>query len=298
MPASPRFLVVAAIAIGLAAAFSCKTFNLPSETCDPSNFHGGMLPAGLTDSTCNRCLEDQCCQKVGICERTPGCADLVSSVHACVLDAGLAGAQDEMGCADNPTRKLGQIPAADDAYRCMRDSCGNECGLPVCKVDRAAVLIQTADCDSCFSSSCCSQLNACYASRACKLTIECIINACGPKLGDSLAGAPLSILAGLDGGALDFCGDGGAALGRPGAMEVPACVKDCVCAFRQNDQGLAPSDPTQKPERLSLDVYVCGQQANCGTRCPRSVDQATDAAPEAASDAGADAPSDAGADAP
>jgi hypothetical protein len=283
MRASPRFLAVCAIALGLAAAFSCKTFNLPSQTCDPSNFHGGMLSGGLTDSTCNRCLEDRCCEPIGACQRTTSCAELVSGVHSCVLDAGLAGAQVETDCADQG--KLGKTPAADDAYRCMRDSCGNECGLPVCKVEPAAVLIQTEDCDSCFSSSCCSELNACYMSRACKLTIECIIDSCRPQLGDSLAGVPLSIVADLDGGAPDICVDGGAEL-RPGAADVPECVKRCVCIYKGNDPGLPPSDPMKTPERLSLAVYVCGQQAHCGEKCPRSAsDAGTDAASDAASDA-------------
>jgi len=267
MRASPRVFFVAALALGLFAAFSCKTFNLPNDTCDPSHFHGGMLSGGLTDSACNRCLEDRCCEQVGTCERTSGCTELVSSVHTCVLDAGLAGAHDEMGCADR--RMLGQTPAADDAYRCMRDSCGNECGLPVCKVDPAALLIQTADCDSCFASSCCSELNACYASRACKLTVECIIKDCGPELGASLAGAPIDIAnSGGDAAAFDICAEAGA----PNGPQAPECVRKCLCAFKDNDQGLPPRDDAQRPPLLALAVYVCGQKAGCGTACSESAD--------------------------
>lgn len=247
MRATPRSLLVVAIAIALLAAFSCKTFDLPNETCDPSHLHGGKLSGDLTDSACNRCLEDQCCEQVGTCERTNGCTDLVSSVHTCVIDAGLLGAQEEKACAQG--RKLAQTPPADDAYRCMRDSCGNECGLPVCKVDPAALLIQTADCDGCFSSSCCSELNACYASRACKLTVECIIRDCGTELGASLSGVPLEFPdAGSDAAAFDACAEAGA----PNGPQPPQCVRNCLCEFRDNDQGLPPREDTQRPPLLAL----------------------------------------------
>ena len=221
---------------------------------------------------CNRCLEDRCCEQVGTCERTNGCTELVSSVHACVLDAGLAGAQDEKACAEE--QMLAQTPPADDAYRCMRDSCGNECGLPVCKVDPAALLIQTADCDSCFSSSCCSELNACYASRACKLTVECIVRECGTELGASLSGTPIDFPdGGTDAAAFDICAEAGA----PNGPQGPACVRKCLCEFKDNDQGLPPRDDAQRPPLLALAVYVCGQKAGCGTACSKSADASSEA---------------------
>jgi len=271
MRAWPRFAVVAA-ALGVVAAVSCKTFNLPNDTCDPSRFHGGMLTGDLSDSTCNRCLEDHCCEQVGTCQHVNGCKETVSAVHACVRGADLKGAQKEESCAEG--QMLAQTPAADGAYRCMRDSCGNECGLPVCKVDPAAVLIQTASCDACFASSCCSELNACYKSRACKLTIECIVNECGPELGASLlAGDMLGGPAGGDAAAFDICAEPTAANGP----HAPACVSKCLCAFKDNDQGLAPNTDEQRPPLLALAVYVCGQQAKCGEQCPHDLDAGSDA---------------------
>jgi hypothetical protein len=287
MRASPRSVVVGALALGLVAAFSCKTFDLPSETCDPSHLHAGMLSGDRTDSACNRCLEDHCCEQVGTCERTDPCTKQVSSIHACVLAAGLAGAQAEKGCATDQ-RLVSRTPA-DDAYRCMRDSCGNECGLPVCRVDPAALLIQTADCDGCFASSCCGELNACYASRACKLTVECIVKECGGELGAALAGAPIEFPdGGIDADAFDPC----AAPGAPnGASTAPSCVRKCLCEFKDNDQGLPPRDDAQRPPLLALAVYVCGQQAGCGMHCPKSVDAASgDAAFQPALEAGPDGP--------
>ncbi len=269
MRASPRLLVVAAACSGLVAAFSCKTFNLPNETCDPSHFHGGMPTGGNTDADCNSCLETNCCQEVGRCERTTACSELVSSVHTCVLDAGLLGANRETACAE--TRHLGATAPADDAYRCMRDSCGNQCGLPVCKVDPAAVLLQTPPCDACFASSCCSQLNGCYANRACKLTLECIVNTCGSELGVGLSGPRFEVPdGGGDAAAFDICGDAG----DPNGPNAPPCVRKCLCDFKDNDQGLAPRDDAQRPPLLALAVYVCGQQAGCGASCPGPTDAA------------------------
>ena len=185
---------------------------------------------------------------------------------------------------------LSQTPAADDAYRCMRDSCGAECGLPVCKVDPAAVLVQTAECDGCFSSSCCSELNACYANRACKLTVECIVKRCGPALGASLSGLPIEFPeAGSDAGAFNACAEAGVTTGAP----PPDCVRSCLCEYMQNDQGLPPREDSQRAPLLALAVYVCGQRAGCGSHCS---DAGADL-PDAPSDGDSDAPPDAASDA-
>jgi hypothetical protein len=185
----------------------------------------------------------------------------------------------------------------------MRDSCGNECGLPVCKVDPAAVLIQTPSCDACFASSCCSELNACYANRACKLTVECIVNECGPQLGASLlSGAMLGAppdgggAGGGDAAAFDVCAPPTA----PNGPHAPLCVSKCLCDYKFNDPGLAPDSDAQRPALLALAVYVCAQQAECGKECPHDLDAGGDAAPlgDATLDAPADSPSDAASDAP
>lgn len=291
MRASPRIPAVVAFGVALVAAFSCKTFNLPNDTCDPSHFHAGTLSGNASDSTCNRCLEDHCCEQVGTCEQSTGCPELVASVHECVINAGLEGAQEEKTCAEG--RKLEQKPPADDAYRCMRDSCGAECGLPVCKVDPAAVLVQTPECDGCFASSCCGELNACYGSRACKLTIECIAKECGTDLGDSLSGpaiAPADPTA--DAAAFDVCADGG-----PHAPQGPACVRKCLCEYKDNDPGLPPRDDSQRPPLLALAVYLCAQHAGCGGHCPNTLGRDAGAPSDAAAPADA-AASDARADGP
>jgi hypothetical protein len=262
-----RSLVLAAVVAALAAAFSCKTFNLPNETCDPSKMHGGELMTPLDVGSCNRCLEDRCCDAVGVCERKDGCTAAVSAVHACVIHEGLAGARKETACAD--AQKLGEVQEADTTYRCMRDQCGAECGLPVCRVDPAALLIQSANCDACFSSSCCPQLNECYASRACKLTIECIVKECGSALGSTLIpgvlnGAPDAGTGVFDGAKLCATDAG---TGGP-----PACIQKCLCAFKDNDQGLPSTELARRPVNLALAVYQCGVNAGCGPSCSDSAD--------------------------
>jgi hypothetical protein len=274
MTRSARGLFASALVAALAAAFSCKTFDLPNETCDPSKLHGGQLSEPLTDADCNRCLEDSCCDTVGVCERKSGCPEIVAGAHACVLREGLGGARAETGCA----KTLADMGEADDTYRCMRDRCGGRCGLPVCRVDPAAVLIQSAECDGCFASSCCPQLNACYGSRACKLTIECIVKECGAGFGSTLVADPLAgaSLPDADAGdlAATLCNDAGA---PPIATVAPSCVQKCLCAFRNNDQGLPPKDVAQRSIVLALQVYRCGVNADCGRMCSEAPDAAADA---------------------
>ncbi len=262
-----RFMRVAFIsaAVVLTAAFSCKTFDLPDEICDPTRIDAKRLRGEPADGECARCLEERCCDKIGICERKEGCEQIVSSVHECVLAADLQGAAAEATCAG----PLSRAPEANDTYRCMRTSCGQQCGLPVCKVDQAAALLQTASCDRCFSSSCCPQLNACYRSRACKLMLECITDECGAALGQSLIDVRKGgdLMMGRDGGGGPAQDDIARICSGAGDFSAPPCVRDCLCRFRDNDQGLLP-DEELRPFTLASRIYECGARADCGPRCP------------------------------
>lgn len=278
-------LVVAVAVLALAATFSCKTFDLPGEICNPSQLDARRPRGEAADGPCSRCLETKCCDKVGICERKESCPELVRAAHDCVLGAELQGAAVEATCAE----PLGAVAEATDTYRCMRDSCGAECALPVCRVDQAAGLLQTASCDGCFSSSCCPQLNACYRSRACKLTLECIVDECKGKLGESLvaaatnpAFAPPDGAAGIDVDQEDvkrICDD----KAPSGFFPAPSCVRTCLCRFRDNDQGLLPP-PELRPFTLALRIYECGAKASCGSKCP---DPAAGTGRDASTDTGA-----------
>jgi hypothetical protein len=270
----PRALLVLVAGGAITAAFSCKTFDLPAETCNPTSLSSENAP---TD--CDRCMEDHCCDAVGVCERTDGCAAIVSQTQKCILDVGLQGASSEKSCAELSTltqKKDGGIdlehPEADGAYRCMRSSCGTQCGLPVCQVDQAARLILNPPCDQCFAGACCTELNRCYENRACKLTLECIISSCGPTLGSALrdvnAGPP-------DAGVGDpaavaaLCADSAPHTG------LPECVRSCLCAYRGNDLGLPPSGDALSPIALASSVYSCGRTAKCGDACSAGVADAS-----------------------
>jgi hypothetical protein len=259
--ALPAVVLVGALA-ALTAALSCKTFDLPAETCNPAGLFTPVPDdAGTADTRCGRCLEDHCCDLVGVCGQKAGCADTVNHVQGCVLGAGLRGARDEASCATKSD--LAGQPEANDVYRCMRDSCGSQCGLPVCQVEKAAVLIHNAKCDQCFSGSCCRQLNACYGSRACKLMIECIDRECGDELGTSLKTLSL----GSD--EAHLC----AAATAPPDFHGPECVRRCMCRYKDNDQGLPPVG-APRPFALAGEVYGCGAVAGCGDDCLGGRDEA------------------------
>ncbi len=283
-----RALLLLITTLGLTAVFSCNTFDLPAEICNPGDLSSKSSPAD-----CDRCLEDHCCDAVGVCERTDGCAKIVSQTQECIL---LAGPRSERSCAENnqvTLKKPGTSelvhPEADGAYRCMRGSCGAQCGLPVCQVDQAARLIFNPPCDQCFAGSCCPELNRCYANRACKLTVECIISSCGGTLGTALkdpdGGAP-------NGGVTDpakiaaLCDDPSARTG------LPECVRTCLCAYRGNDLGIPPEGNALSSLDLAAAVYNCGRTSACGDACSSGPIDAGGEADAADSSSAADAAAD------
>jgi hypothetical protein len=263
-------VTVAAAFASLAVAFSCKTFDLPEEICDARALAGPLLASLQTGGACTRCVEDSCCDAVGACQNKARCFEIVKGVHECTLDAGRAGASAESECAKDGGLDRDAGVEADDTYRCMRDRCGSQCGLPVCRVDPAAGLILNVRCDQCFSSSCCPELNRCYGNRACKLALECITEKCEPSLAadlldDEITGGPARA---LDAGLIDprsFCDDAGPVLGDGGGA--PRCVRTCLCQFATGDPGLEPLDPGTQPFALALGVYACAASASCGKAC-------------------------------
>jgi hypothetical protein len=267
-------VIAVAVAVLLATASSCKTFDLPAETCNPSTLFTRPEPS---KGDCGRCLEDECCDAVGVCERTGGCVKIVSDTQKCVIQQNADGLSLEKGCAEGS--KLTAVtqdgnlenPAADGAYRCMRSNCGAQCGLPVCQVDKAALLIRNAKCDGCFAGKCCEPLNGCYDNRACKLMLECITSTCGNELGKALD-EPVG-----DAGAHPGTANEIAALcGEPPVLPpgMPECVRTCLCRYHTNDQALPPSDLALLPVNLAQAVYVCGKTARCGHDCAADADDA------------------------
>ncbi len=270
-PSSLRRVAALVAIVALAVAFSCKTFTLTNEICDPSRVDALRNAGEPSDGECSRCLEDHCCDRVGVCGSKEHCADIVKSVHTCVLQANqdAGGAVEEQSCANE--NHLRDNPEADDTYRCMREQCGPSCQLPVCQVDPATVLFQNAACDRCFSGACCSELKECYGSRACKLTVECIAqceNAEPPR--DGGLGPPDAGSGVFDVSEADLCADDGGVKHVPRGP--PACVAKCLCRFKDNDQGLEPPDAGQRPFNLASRVYNCGYAHNCLAACTRGPD--------------------------
>ncbi|MDB4941777.1 MAG: hypothetical protein JWP97_1311 [Labilithrix sp.] len=261
MKASPlRALLTAGLTGGLALLASCNTFDLPAETCDPGRLDARRDP-GNEDNGCTACLEDNCCDYVGRCQNENGCPALVHDAQRCVLDARLQGARSEATCAE----PLASVKEADEAYRCMRSACGAQCGLPVCEVDKAALLIHDARCDKCFAGACCQPLNRCYGSRACKLMLECIVSTCGAGLGAALEGSTGTLPEQAPRTRAEI--DTLCATPPSGSGALPACVQSCLCLYRDNDQGLPQPDITLLPVNLAESVYRCGKEAECGPDC-------------------------------
>lgn len=254
-------LLVLAGAVSLLVAISCKAFNVPNEICDGSGVDAKrMLASG--DGDCTRCMEDHCCDDVGACANAGNCSDLVRQAHECVITGPGAAAEREVDC----TNTLPSPSVARDTYRCMRDQCGNQCGLPVCKVTPAATLFRNPQCDKCLAGACCAELDLCYGSRACKLSLECISQSCGAELGAALdqvsADKGVPDPARLpDGATLSPCTEPGA------SMFKPECVRKCLCDYQGHDQGLPPEDAGLDPFILAKQVFECAGRAKCGQRC-------------------------------
>jgi len=276
-------VVVALLSFG-AVAFAggdvACVLQIPRGTCHPELVDAidpalTVTPsAGPTAAQCETCLEDHCCDAVGHCDDEPNCESAVRSAHQCVLQGG---ATRETACVNEIGTARGL-----DAYRCMRDQCGDACGLPVCHVDPAVGLILSPTCDACFANSCCAELNACAGNRACQLMTECILNRCGPAFGPTLAATPLDQ---LDQRISAVCSGAPGPPGIDGSGVSLTCVDECFQDFANQKYVQGPfGDVTQQSGCLAFKVYACGARAQCGPACTLEA---------GGSDASADAPGDA-----
>jgi len=246
-------LVALAGALFLVAA--CGDFEFPSGTCSAAGLNAGPTVGASLDE-CTSCLVDPLsCDAVGRCGDTPGCEAEVHEAHRCILAAGLRAADQERACTAGLTTTFSR-----DAYAAMRGNCGTACRLPVCRVDPAAVQFASPACDKCVSGACCEVIDACYANRTCKLTMECIARCQNP----------------FEGGAVPSpseCADAGAIVG---GGPPTTCVARCIYDFRDHEQLPAPGKSAQC---LAFAIQSCALTAGCGSVCD---------APLAAPDAGAD----------
>ncbi len=70
----------------------------------------------------------------------------------------------------------------------------------------------------------------------------------------------------------DLCTDAGAMVFD--AAIAPECVRQCLCAYKDHDQGLMPPAAKQ-PLTLAFDVYRCAGDADCGPKCGTRLDSGT-----------------------
>jgi hypothetical protein len=276
--------VASLVAVGIAAvAFACVR-PLPHQICSIGEIESLPAPPGADVDAyaddCNACLETPCCDTIGFCDGD--CRARVKHAHACILQEGRRNAASrEPGCLIDAGVRTDD--AAAGAYECMRSTCGERCGLPVCTVNPALDLFINAPCDRCAASHCCAELNTCAADRGCKLLSNCI-SACGSLLGnlagfvnemtvdgllrDICAGKGRGILAGVDPGSSDAGGD---------------CVVSCLNEFLPQDD-TDGGDLALTPGCLGFAAVACIVHSGC-TECAGDA-----AAPDAAGgarDAGA-----------
>jgi hypothetical protein len=249
--------VALSIAGLLAASMSCKTFDYPGGSCS------GPVVVSDPNATkpCADCIEKRCCDPVGWCEdQGADCVNPVRDMFDCVRKNGST-SDAESACVNT----LSGNAKAKSAYVCMRDQCGAACKLPSCRVDTAANLIGSAQCDSCFTGACCAELNACYGNRACKLITDCITERCADSLG---LGLQLAEQAGL--GDYEAGTDPSCTQNAPPTKELAVgpvkCVFDCIGEFGPLDQA-GQFDPASGAYCLSTKLFACGTRAGCGAKC-------------------------------
>jgi hypothetical protein len=251
-------LMVFAIAGSAAALALPSCSDIPNKTCFADQVHAFIDEAGTKNVECSRCLQtkgapEACCDLVGACQDDPtkGCSNEIQAAHQCVLEGGAA---QESLCKGHL-----QSQASKDLYACMRGKCAGECGVPSCDVDPSVVLLASPTCDTCIGGSCCTEINACYKNRRCKLALECIIHDCGAELGTGMeqlsqAGAN-AIQAARD----SICNNG-----APPRAGITQCVLNCIGSFTHTDGGT--SDDIDARCR-AFEVYACGANHQCGPSC-------------------------------
>lgn len=249
---------------------------LPSAVCAPSEIQA--LPASpdteitASQNDCISCLDTPCCDAIGKCDDK--CRKKVRDAHACILAKGrYHEAEGERRCLDD--NDIEEVPDAStpqrDAYLCMRDKCGDRCGLPSCVVDRSWGLFIDSSCDNCLSHSCCPEVNACAANRGCKLVTDCIVRNCKSLYGGVTTSLTPAIIAEQKAA---VCSN------QPtppiGKDPTPQCVRDCI--FQEQTEDVSPtSGEGPSAGCLGIGIVACAVRAGCTTACAGADAGAADA---------------------
>lgn len=250
------------------ATVACNS--LPDGVCFADRVNGLVLDGGVTSRACTSCLQQKCCDQVGVCQDDPACANTFREAHRCVTEAG-AGSESEctspLLSSATPSRQL---------YDCMRSNCGGPvapeapCGISNCDVDEAVVLLANARCDRCLSGSCCQELNECYKDRRCKLTVECIVHECRAELGadmNVLTAAGLDTIRAVRSAVCqgsDLVLDGDVVEDVADAAVTGACIERCLVEYAPFVNGTADD---ANARCRAFEVFACGAANRCGDPC-------------------------------
>lgn len=245
-------LGIASVVLGVAGLVALSTDTacspVPAQFCRGASINrkGGEASPDLG---CTKCVEEQCCDLVGDCQGSD-CAPAVAAAHACVLDAGRGAGAAEPECRS----ALEGDDQRRDTYQCMRDRCGEACGLPVCKLEPLVPRIGELACDRCFAGSCCAEMNACAKNRTCLLTLECIASRCRTELTRALTREQHPAAQAL----VDLAC---AAEGAP-PPEAQGCIAGCIAELAPDE-----SEDAREGRCLAARVNECGADVGCGPEC-------------------------------
>ena len=207
-----RLLGAAAAAASLVAAACAGVFGVADGqngnllACD-----GRTPPLDLdpdaSDGGCIECAEDRCCAPLGGCTNAKSCPQALHDHLGCVLPK--AGALRSVAEAEKACGALAD-PALG-AYTCLRDKCGDHCGLPNCSIVSSAPQLGALGCDQCLTRDACLEINRCQEDRGCRLFLACV--AANP-------GCLATVTAARAVGACDA--------GATTAPDPAACVRTCL----------------------------------------------------------------------
>jgi hypothetical protein len=121
---------------------------------------------GYLSSTCQRCMDDNCCLELEACHASPTCdARLV-----CTLTCAPQDAECRSRCATNSLARYGS-GQLDGIYSCRAANCAGPCSITCGGLD--VVNSVGAACQDCVSSRCCSQAAECGANKDCLRLQQC-----------------------------------------------------------------------------------------------------------------------------
>lgn len=196
------------------------------------------------DPQCNTCLSSSCCSEATTCGANTSCAAISTCIQACADDTC------SQGCLTSNAAGAADYNALTG---CVSNSCMVACSGAAALGDGGACggfVFDTAECTSCFASSCCSAGSACSANADCVALDTC--------LGDCASG--------------DTTCENACASASPNGTADLSAVGDCItgtcgaaCGFVAADAGSCGGFSSDEPcTNTCVTTTCCAQGAACG----------------------------------